>query len=64
MSTQFAKVLVPSPVAVPRGAEWVSELVTELPLFGRSLWASLVAVEKARAHRESERLAARHARVH
>ncbi len=64
MSTQFAKVLVPSPVAMPRGAEWVSELVTELPLLGRELWASLVAVEEARAQRELERLAVRHAQAH
>ena len=63
MSAQFAKVLVPSPVAVPRGAEWVSELVTELPLLGQKLWSALVAVEEVRAQRELDRLAVRHAQA-
>jgi len=63
MSTQFAKVLVPAPVAVPRGAEWASELVTELQLLGHNVWGSLVAVEEARAQRELERLAVRHAQA-
>jgi len=61
MSTQLSKALVPSPLALQRGAEWVPELVTRLSLIGQNLWASLQAIGEARAQRELDRLAVRYA---
>jgi hypothetical protein len=61
MSMQLSKVLVPSPIAMQRGAEWVSELITRLGLIGQSVWASLVVIGQARAQHELDQLATRYA---
>lgn len=59
MSMQLASVIVPRPIATPRGAEWLSELAISLAQVGRMVWAALVSVEEARAQRELDRRAAR-----
>ena len=61
MSMQLASVIVPRPIATPRGAEWLSELAISLAQAGRMVWAALVSVEEARAQRELDRLAVRNA---
>jgi len=57
MTGQIVKVLVPPPVAIPRGAEWAASLVCGLARLGRSLWRELEKVGQARAERELQRLA-------
>lgn len=63
MSTtiRFAKVLVPPPVAPPRGAEWASALVAGMARAGRRVWLALESSGQARAQRALRGLAARHA---
>lgn len=61
MSMQLASVIVPRPIATPRGAEWLPELAISLAQAGRMVWAALVSVEEARAQRELDRLAVRNA---
>ena len=63
MSTtiQFAKVLVPPPVATPRGAEWASTLMAAMARFGRRVWRALESIGQARAQRELRGLADRYA---
>ncbi len=61
MSAQFAKVLVPPPVAMPRGAEWVSEMASRLAHIGQEVWRALELVGQARAQRELNRLSERFA---
>ncbi len=58
---RFAKVHVPPPVAVPRGAEWASALVSALARLGHSVWRGLERVGQARAQRELNGLAERYA---
>ena len=61
MSMQFASVIVPRPIATPRGAEWMSELAVSLAQMGRKVLAALEAAREARAQRELRRLADRDA---
>ena len=61
MSMQFASVIVPRPIATPRGAEWMSELAVSLAQMGRKVLAALEAAGEARAQRELRRLADRDA---
>jgi hypothetical protein len=61
MSMQFAKVLVPPPVVLPRGAAWTGALLARLDRAGRSAWRVLEEVGQARANRELQRLAVRYA---
>jgi hypothetical protein len=56
---QLASVMVPRPIATPRGAEWLSELAISVAQMGRMVWAALVSVEEARAQRELDRRAVR-----
>jgi hypothetical protein len=58
MSMQPTKVLVPPPIAMPRGAKWASELATRLAQMGHTVWVALEKVGQARAQSELERLAA------
>ncbi len=60
MSIQIAKVLVPPPVAIPRGAEWASELAATLARVGQQIWRALEAIGRARAQRALRGLAGRH----
>lgn len=57
MSVQIAKVLVPPPVAVPRGAEWVSAVADKLARLAHAVRRGLEAAAQARADRELRRLA-------
>ncbi len=61
MSMQLASVIVPRPIATPRGAEWLSELAISLTQVGRKVWAALEATGEGRAQRELDRLAVRDA---
>lgn len=61
MSMQLAKVLVPPPVPVPRGAQWASRLAVGLTRFGRRVWQALEGVGQARAARELRALGERRA---
>jgi len=61
MSMQFASVIVPRPIATPRGAEWMSELAVSLVQMGRKVLPALEAAREARAQRELRRLADRDA---
>jgi hypothetical protein len=56
MSVQFAKVFVPPPVAVPRGAEWASALADQVARIAHAVWRGLEAAGQARADRELQRL--------
>lgn len=61
MSAQIARVMVPHPVAVPRGAAWASTAIDALLRLGNATWRELEAVGQARARRDSLRLARLHA---
>ncbi len=61
MSIQFAKILVPPPVALPRGAEWVPALVARLARIGHALWRFFETVGQARAERALHRLSVQYA---
>ena len=61
MSMQLASVIVPRPIATPRGAEWLSELAISLTQVGRKVRAALEATGEGRAQRELDRLAVRDA---
>jgi hypothetical protein len=61
MSGQFAKFLVPPPVAAPRGAEWASAAADKLARFAHAVWRGLEAAAQARADRELRRLASQYA---
>jgi hypothetical protein len=61
MSVQFAKVLVPPPVAVSRGAERASAVADKLARFAQAVWRRLEAAGQARADRELRRLASQYA---
>jgi hypothetical protein len=61
MSTHIAKVMVPPPVATPRGAAWAALLSQTLLRFGNKVWHAMEAAGQARAKRELLRLAERHA---
>lgn len=61
MSASTTKVLVPPPVAVPRGAVWASASFAALSRIGQAMWRGLQAAGQARARRELLRLADLHA---
>lgn len=58
---QFVKVLVPPPVAMPRGAQWASEMADSLAQVGHQMWRELESFGQARAQRELQRLSDRSA---
>ena len=59
MSMHLVSVIVPRPVATPRGAEWASRMAISLAQMGRRVSAALVSVQEARAQRALDRLAIR-----
>lgn len=61
MSSQTAQVMVPPPVATPRGAASVSRLFEMLLCLGNKTWRALEGVGQSRARRELLMLAERHA---
>jgi hypothetical protein len=61
MPSQAAQVMVPPPVATPRGAAWASRLFEMLLHLGNRTWQVMEAVGQARARRELLSLAERHA---
>lgn len=60
MSMQMTSVLVPRPIATPRGAEWASGLAISLAQIAHKVWAALEATGQARAQRRQDRIAASH----
>jgi hypothetical protein len=61
MPSQIAEVMVPPPVATPRGAAWASRLFETLLRLGNKTWRAMEIVGQARARRELLLLAERHA---
>lgn len=57
MSIQFANVLVPPPVAIPRGAVWAPALVGWMMRAGRAAGCAFEATGQARADRALQKLA-------
>ena len=60
MSVQSIKVMVPPPVARPRGVDWAPALLAGLSRMGRAVWQEIEAIGQARANGELERLARQH----
>ena len=52
MSTQAIRVVVPAPVARPRGARWAAASAVWLSRVGRSIWRALERAGQQRAARE------------
>jgi hypothetical protein len=61
MSIQYANVLVPPPVTIPRGAVWAPALVNWLVRAGRAAWREMEAAGQARANGALQQLAVRYA---
>ena len=61
MPVQLIKVFAPLPIATPRGAEWASGMAIRLAEIGSKVRAAIERAGHARAQRELDRLALRHA---